>query len=63
EETDDEFVHGYEYVHDDVDEEMKDAEGAETRKDNEEITDAGKTDAENTEVTKGDLEYNNPQFS
>ncbi|GKE43807.1 hypothetical protein Tco_1471091, partial [Tanacetum coccineum] len=51
EETDDEFVHGDEYVHDDVDKEMKDAEDAETGKDDEEIT-----DAEKTEVTKGELE-------
>ncbi|GJR87287.1 retrovirus-related pol polyprotein from transposon TNT 1-94 [Tanacetum coccineum] len=50
-ETDDKFVYGDEYVHDDVDEEMKDAEDTETGKDNEEIT-----DAEKTEVTKGDLE-------
>nr|GEV27389.1 hypothetical protein [Tanacetum cinerariifolium] len=46
-ENDDEFVHGDEYVH----EEMKDAEDAETRKDDE-----GITDAEKTEVAKGDLE-------
>ncbi|GKD74116.1 hypothetical protein Tco_1332398 [Tanacetum coccineum] len=51
EEFDDEFVHGDEYVHDDVDEEMKDVEDTETRKDNDEIT-----DAEKTEVTKGDRE-------
>nr|GEW97434.1 hypothetical protein [Tanacetum cinerariifolium] len=50
EETDDEFVHGDEYVHD-VDEEMKDAEDAENWKNDEEITNAEKTD-----VTKGDLE-------
>ncbi|GJX57206.1 hypothetical protein Tco_0287103 [Tanacetum coccineum] len=51
EETDDEFVYVDEYVHDDVDKEMKDAEDVETGKDNEEIT-----NAEKTEVTKGDLE-------
>ncbi|GJS95315.1 hypothetical protein Tco_0802283 [Tanacetum coccineum] len=55
EETDDEFMHGDEYVHEDVDEEMKDAEVAETRKAGEEIIDVEKTDAEKTEVTKGDL--------
>nr|GEU98707.1 zf-CCHC domain-containing protein/UBN2 domain-containing protein [Tanacetum cinerariifolium] len=44
EETDDEFVH------DDVDEEMKDAENVKTRKDDKQIT-----NAENIEVTKGDL--------
>nr|GEX55012.1 hypothetical protein [Tanacetum cinerariifolium] len=49
--NDDEFVHGDEYVHDDVDEEMKDAKDAETRKDDEEIT-----NAEKIELTKGDLE-------
>ncbi|GKF60549.1 hypothetical protein Tco_0177335, partial [Tanacetum coccineum] len=56
EETDDEFVHGDEYVHDDVDEEMKDTEDTETGKDDEDITDVEKTDAEKTKVTKGDLE-------
>ncbi|GKF06648.1 hypothetical protein Tco_0037316, partial [Tanacetum coccineum] len=55
-ETYDEFVHGNEYVHDDVDEEMKDAEVTKTGKDGEEITDVEKTDAEKTEATKGDLE-------
>ncbi|GJW32740.1 hypothetical protein Tco_0052772 [Tanacetum coccineum] len=55
-ETYDEFVHGNEYVHDDVDEEMKDAEVTKTGKDGEDITDVEKTDAEKTEVTKGDLE-------
>ncbi|GJU00282.1 hypothetical protein Tco_1110620 [Tanacetum coccineum] len=39
EETKDEFVHSDEYVNDDVDEEMKDVEVAETRKGDEEITD------------------------
>ncbi|GJR99539.1 hypothetical protein Tco_0316048 [Tanacetum coccineum] len=48
ERTEDAFVHGDEYVHDDVDEEMKDAK---TGKDDEEITDAKKTEA-----TKGDYE-------
>ncbi|GJX61476.1 hypothetical protein Tco_0294376 [Tanacetum coccineum] len=45
ERTEDEFVHGDEYVHDDVDEGMKDAEDDETWKDNEEITNAAKTEA------------------
>ncbi|GKA42942.1 hypothetical protein Tco_0735602 [Tanacetum coccineum] len=48
---DDEYVHDDDYVHNDVDEEMKDAKVAVTRKDNEEIT-----DAEKTEATKGDHE-------
>ncbi|GKF40526.1 hypothetical protein Tco_0120587, partial [Tanacetum coccineum] len=51
EETNDKFMHGEEYVQEDMDEEMKDAEVAHTGKDNEEIT-----DAEKIEVTKGDLE-------
>ncbi|GJU18941.1 hypothetical protein Tco_1146907 [Tanacetum coccineum] len=51
EETDNEFVHGDEYVHDNVDEEMNDAKDDETEKDDEEIT-----DVEKTEVSKGDLE-------
>ncbi|GJS60313.1 hypothetical protein Tco_0655097 [Tanacetum coccineum] len=38
----DEFVHGDEYVNDNVDEEMKDAKDSETRKDDEEMTDAEK---------------------
>ncbi|GKC93507.1 hypothetical protein Tco_1158949 [Tanacetum coccineum] len=56
----DEYVeyeaHADEYVHDDVDEEMKDAENAKTGKDDEEITDAEKADAEKSEATKGDYE-------
>nr|GEV40847.1 hypothetical protein [Tanacetum cinerariifolium] len=56
EKTDDEFVHGDEYVHANVEERMKDVEVAETRKDDEEITDEEKTNAEKTEVTKRDLE-------
>ncbi|GJS62435.1 hypothetical protein Tco_0657219 [Tanacetum coccineum] len=51
ERTEDAFVHGDEYVHDDVDEEIKDAEDDETGKDDEEIT-----DAEKSEATKGDYE-------
>ncbi|GJT95278.1 hypothetical protein Tco_1090796 [Tanacetum coccineum] len=51
EEIDDEFLHGDEYVCDDVDEEMKDVEDPETGKDDEELT-----NAEKTEATKGDLE-------
>ncbi|GKC36873.1 hypothetical protein Tco_1049257, partial [Tanacetum coccineum] len=50
EETEDEFVHGDEYVQDDVDEEMKDAEDTETGKDDEDITDAENTDAEKIEI-------------
>ncbi|GJV66983.1 hypothetical protein Tco_1482492 [Tanacetum coccineum] len=46
EETEDEFVHSDEYVNDDVDEEIKDAEVAETRKGDEEITDTVKADVE-----------------
>ncbi|GJR81617.1 hypothetical protein Tco_0152402 [Tanacetum coccineum] len=53
---DDEFAHGDEYVHDNMDKEMKDAEDVETGKDDEEITDAEKTYAKKTELTKGDLE-------
>ncbi|GJW22744.1 putative reverse transcriptase domain-containing protein, partial [Tanacetum coccineum] len=56
EETDVEFVHGDEYVNDNVDKEIKDAEVAVTRKGDKEITDVEKTDAEKTKVTKGDLE-------
>ncbi|GJR38515.1 hypothetical protein Tco_1214199 [Tanacetum coccineum] len=58
EETDDEdeYVHGDEYVHNDMNEEMKDGENVETRKDDEEITDAENTDAERSEETKGDYE-------
>ncbi|GJX07170.1 hypothetical protein Tco_0195102 [Tanacetum coccineum] len=51
EESNDKFVHGDEYVHDDVDEEMNNAEDNETEKYDEEIT-----NAEKIEVTKGDLE-------
>ncbi|GKA20081.1 hypothetical protein Tco_0700070, partial [Tanacetum coccineum] len=54
EETDDEFVHGDEYVHDDVDEEMKDVEVTETGKDDEEINDAENTDAKKTKEVKDD---------
>ncbi|GJR84119.1 hypothetical protein Tco_0154904 [Tanacetum coccineum] len=42
EKIDDENVHGDEYVHDDVDKEMKDVEDDETGKDNKEIIDAKK---------------------
>nr|GEZ10596.1 hypothetical protein [Tanacetum cinerariifolium]GEZ43166.1 hypothetical protein [Tanacetum cinerariifolium] len=45
-------LHENEYVHDDVDEEMKDAEDDEIGKDDKEITDAKKTDAEKIKVTK-----------
>nr|GEU87729.1 hypothetical protein [Tanacetum cinerariifolium] len=49
--TNDEFVHGEEYVQEDMDEETKDAEVADTGKDDEEIT-----NDEKTKVIKGDLE-------
>ncbi|GJR77788.1 hypothetical protein Tco_0090153, partial [Tanacetum coccineum] len=55
EETYDDFVHGDEYVHDDVDEEMKDAEGTETGKDDEEINDAKKTKEVKDDNKKGEL--------
>ncbi|GJY95641.1 hypothetical protein Tco_0512002 [Tanacetum coccineum] len=42
EETGDEFVHSNEYVNDDVDEEMNDADVAETKKGDEEIIDTAK---------------------
>nr|GEY67592.1 hypothetical protein [Tanacetum cinerariifolium] len=51
-----EFMHGDEYVHDNVDEEMKDAEDAKTRKDDKEITDAEKTDAKKAEATKDSVD-------
>nr|GEZ59168.1 hypothetical protein [Tanacetum cinerariifolium] len=51
EETDDAFVHNDEYVHDNMDEEMKDAEVADTGKGDEEITDTAKADAEKIEET------------
>ncbi|GJY24821.1 putative reverse transcriptase domain-containing protein [Tanacetum coccineum] len=54
EETDDDFVHSDEYVNDNVDEVMKDAEVVETRKGNEEITDTTKEDAEKTKEVKDD---------
>ncbi|GJZ75707.1 hypothetical protein Tco_0640172 [Tanacetum coccineum] len=52
EETDDGRVHGVEYVH--VDEELKDVEVAETGKDDEEISDAAKANAEKTIEVKDD---------
>ncbi|GJZ83821.1 hypothetical protein Tco_0648994 [Tanacetum coccineum] len=54
EETDDEFVHNDEYVHDNVDEEMKDVEVADTWKGDEEITDTTKADAKKIEEVKDD---------
>ncbi|GJY25367.1 hypothetical protein Tco_0400093 [Tanacetum coccineum] len=54
EETDDGRVHGVEYVHDDVDEEMKDVGVTETRKDKEDYSYAAKADAEKTEEVKDD---------
>ncbi|GKD59824.1 hypothetical protein Tco_1297333, partial [Tanacetum coccineum] len=49
ERTKDEYIHDDEYVHDNADEEMRDAKDAETRKDDDEITDAAKADAEKIE--------------
>nr|GEW17757.1 retrovirus-related Pol polyprotein from transposon TNT 1-94 [Tanacetum cinerariifolium] len=46
EEINDEFVHDDEYVQGNVDEEMKDAKVTKTRKDEEEISDVAKADAE-----------------
>ncbi|GJX43850.1 hypothetical protein Tco_0260526 [Tanacetum coccineum] len=54
EETDDEFVHGDEYVHDDMDKEMKDAEVADNGKDDQEINDAEKAEVKKTKEVKGD---------
>ncbi|GJX97196.1 hypothetical protein Tco_0352994 [Tanacetum coccineum] len=54
EKTDDECMHDDEYVHNNPDEEMKDAEDAEAQKDDDEITDATNADAEKTEEVKGD---------
>ncbi|GJY93299.1 hypothetical protein Tco_0509081 [Tanacetum coccineum] len=47
-------INGDEYVHDDVDEEMKDIEVADIGKDDEEITDAEKAKVEKTKELKGD---------
>ncbi|GJU50433.1 hypothetical protein Tco_0863322 [Tanacetum coccineum] len=44
EETNDGRIHGVEYVHDDADKDMKDAEVAKTRKNKEEISDPAKAD-------------------
>ncbi|GKC51564.1 hypothetical protein Tco_1074309, partial [Tanacetum coccineum] len=54
EKIDDELVHSDEYVHNDVDEEMKDVEVVVTRKDDDEGSDAAKVDAKKTEEVKGD---------
>ncbi|GJT96072.1 hypothetical protein Tco_1091590 [Tanacetum coccineum] len=54
EETGDEFVHSNEYVNDDVDEEMNDADVAETKKGDEEIIDTAKENAEKTKEVKDD---------
>nr|GEX61354.1 hypothetical protein [Tanacetum cinerariifolium] len=59
-ETDDEFVHGDECVHDDVDNKMKDAEVVVTRKDDEEITDAEKGEAEKSKEVKVTSETTQP---
>ncbi|GJW08215.1 hypothetical protein Tco_1570638 [Tanacetum coccineum] len=64
EETNDEYVHDDEYVHNDMDEEMKDAEDAETGKDDDEVTDAAKADAEKIEEVKdGDKKVGLPPTS
>ncbi|GKD69300.1 hypothetical protein Tco_1323390 [Tanacetum coccineum] len=55
EETDDEFVRGEEQVNDDEDEEMTDAEVAESEKGDVEIIDTAKADAEKTEEAKDDI--------
>ncbi|GJV99897.1 hypothetical protein Tco_1555149 [Tanacetum coccineum] len=55
EETDDELVHGDEQVNDDEDEEMTNAEDADTRNGDEEITDAAKADVEKAEEVKDDI--------
>ncbi|GJS86285.1 hypothetical protein Tco_0752826 [Tanacetum coccineum] len=55
EETDDESVHGDEQVNDDEDEEMTNAEDAETGNGDEDITDAAKADAEKAEEVKDDV--------
>ncbi|GJY29487.1 hypothetical protein Tco_0405254 [Tanacetum coccineum] len=54
EETDDDFVHGDEYVQENVDEEMKDAEVVDTWNGDEEITNTTKADAEKIEEVKDD---------
>ncbi|GJU83368.1 hypothetical protein Tco_1285733 [Tanacetum coccineum] len=54
EETDDEFVHGDEYVQENMDEEMKDAEVDDTGNGDEEITDTTKAYTEKTEEVKDD---------
>ncbi|GJU16496.1 hypothetical protein Tco_1144462, partial [Tanacetum coccineum] len=55
EETDDELVHGDEQVNDDEGEEMINDEDANTRNDDEEITDVAKIDAEKAEEVKDDI--------
>ncbi|GKA47654.1 hypothetical protein Tco_0740537 [Tanacetum coccineum] len=54
EETNDEFVHGDEYVQENMDEEMKDAEVDDTGNGDEEITDTTKAYTEKTEEVKDD---------
>nr|GEW59178.1 hypothetical protein [Tanacetum cinerariifolium] len=54
EETDIELVHGDEYVQDDVDEEIKNAEVNNTRKGDEDITDTTKANVEKSEEEKDD---------
>ncbi|GKA00174.1 hypothetical protein Tco_0672724 [Tanacetum coccineum] len=55
EKTDDEFVHLEEQVNGDEDEEIIDAEVAESEKGDEEITDTAKADAKKTEEVKDDI--------
>ncbi|GJZ47966.1 hypothetical protein Tco_0601798 [Tanacetum coccineum] len=55
EETDDELVHANEQVNDNEDEEMTNAEDADTRNGDEEITNTEKVEAEKTEVEKDDI--------
>ncbi|GKF46213.1 hypothetical protein Tco_0136015, partial [Tanacetum coccineum] len=55
EETDDELVHGDEQVNEDEDEEMTNAEDANTGNSDEEITNAAKADAEKAEEVKDEI--------
>nr|GEX20775.1 hypothetical protein [Tanacetum cinerariifolium] len=56
EETDDEYVHGYEQVNDNEDEELTNAKVEESRNGDEENTDAEKTDVGKTKDVKNDAE-------
>ncbi|GJX76295.1 hypothetical protein Tco_0323106 [Tanacetum coccineum] len=53
-ETDDEFLHGDEYVHNDVDKEIKDTEVVDSKRDDQETTDAEKAEVEKIEEVKGE---------